>query len=53
MWEHLGTYDQIFRAALIGFEFAIPVGIGYYLMNRRTSKTIEHLKELLRRKNGG
>ena len=48
MWDNLGTYDQIFRATLIGLEVAIAVGVGYYLMNRRTSKTIENLREVLK-----
>lgn len=52
MWQNLGTYDQIFRAFIIGVEFGGTVLVGYYLMHRRTSKTIEHLREELRIKNG-
>ena len=52
MWDNLGTYDQIFRAFLIGILFGVCVYVGYYLMNRRTSKTIENLKSQLEKKHG-
>jgi len=50
MWDQLGTWTQILKAAVIGIEFAISVGVGYYLMHRGTSRTIDHLKDLVRQK---
>jgi hypothetical protein len=52
MWDSLPDWVQILKAAIIGAEFGLSVMVGWYLMRLRTSKTIEHLREILRQKNG-
>ena len=52
MWDSLPDWDGILKSAVIGILFGMSVLVGWFLMQLRTSKTIDHLRQLLREKNG-
>jgi hypothetical protein len=52
MWETLPDWIKIAKSVVIGLTFAVTVFVGWYFVNRITSRTIKFLRAELEVRRG-